>query len=98
MGDEGDRLYKIANELLTTERAYVNRLHLVDQVSAARHIKGNVVVASSFKRVDDCHTWRDTVGHLQIKHFSLRLLSFLTPVDQQGAVLKATAVRSPLHR
>lgn len=28
------KLYKIANELLQTERAYVARLHLLDQVSA----------------------------------------------------------------
>lgn len=27
------KLYKIANELLQTERAYVKRLHLLEQVS-----------------------------------------------------------------
>lgn len=32
------KLYKIANELLQTERAYVARLHLLDQVSAVIHL------------------------------------------------------------
>ncbi|XP_069759573.1 FYVE, RhoGEF and PH domain-containing protein 4-like isoform X2 [Narcine bancroftii] len=31
-----EKLYKIANELLLTERAYVNRLHLLDQVFCAK--------------------------------------------------------------
>ncbi|XP_029018265.1 FYVE, RhoGEF and PH domain-containing protein 4-like [Betta splendens] len=34
--DEEDRLYKIANELLQTERAYVARLHLLDRVFCSR--------------------------------------------------------------
>lgn len=32
------KLYHIANELLQTERAYVARLHLLDQVSAVGHL------------------------------------------------------------
>lgn len=32
------KLYKIASELLQTERAYVARLHLLDQVSAVIHL------------------------------------------------------------
>lgn len=32
------KLYKIANELLQTERAYVARLHLLDRVSAGLHL------------------------------------------------------------
>ncbi|XP_072915303.1 FYVE, RhoGEF and PH domain-containing protein 4-like isoform X1 [Hemitrygon akajei] len=31
-----EKMYKIANELLLTERAYVNRLHLLDQVFCAK--------------------------------------------------------------
>ncbi|XP_041834110.1 FYVE, RhoGEF and PH domain-containing protein 4-like isoform X2 [Melanotaenia boesemani] len=34
--DTEDKLYKIANELLQTERAYVARLHLLDQVFCSR--------------------------------------------------------------
>lgn len=32
------KLYKIADELLQTERAYVARLHLLDRVSACLHL------------------------------------------------------------
>lgn len=32
------KLYKIANELLHTERAYVARLHLLDRVSGCLHV------------------------------------------------------------
>ena len=33
-----DKLHKIANELVTTERAYVDRLHLLDQVCIDIHM------------------------------------------------------------
>lgn len=34
--DKEQKLYNIANELLQTERTYVARLHLLDQVSVAQ--------------------------------------------------------------
>ena len=36
--EPNDKLHKIAYELLTTERAYVDRLHLLDQVCIDIHM------------------------------------------------------------
>jgi len=34
---ESDRAYKVAAELLATEQAYVDKLHLLDQVTCSVH-------------------------------------------------------------
>lgn len=40
------KLYKIATELLKTERAYVTRLNLLDQVSVPLSVQGSVISGS----------------------------------------------------
>lgn len=42
------KLYNIANELLQTERAYVARLHLLDQVSVASHFEPRLILYAPF--------------------------------------------------
>ncbi|XP_051885943.1 FYVE, RhoGEF and PH domain-containing protein 4-like isoform X2 [Pristis pectinata] len=60
-----EKLYKIANELLLTERAYVNRLHLLDQVFCAKLLeeansKGSFpaeVVAKIFSNISSIYVF-----------------------------------------
>ena len=47
-----DKLHQIAYELLTTERAYVSRLHLLDQVWAHFPLLINITVTYSYRLLD----------------------------------------------
>uniref|UniRef100_A0A8C7G9E7 FYVE, RhoGEF and PH domain containing 4b n=1 Tax=Oncorhynchus kisutch TaxID=8019 RepID=A0A8C7G9E7_ONCKI len=65
------KLYKIANELLVTERAYVARLHLLDQVFCARLTqeagKGLFpvdVVRTIFSNISSIHTFHNNPNRL----------------------------------
>ena len=52
-----DKLHKIAIELLTTERAYVDRLHLLDQVYTDIHM--NLQISFSGMIDISLYIWTD---------------------------------------
>ncbi|XP_067855854.1 FYVE, RhoGEF and PH domain-containing protein 4-like isoform X2 [Heptranchias perlo] len=62
-----EKLYKIANELLLTEKAYVNKLHLLDQVFCAKLLeeansKGSFpaeVVTKIFSNISSIYTFHN---------------------------------------